>query len=1011
MAFKKSKSSKSFEELFKILDEDVQSLKKLYTDIDLARQNLLQKHKEMLAMNEKLQASEALKTLNEELEATTEELRASNEELEALNQELQSTNEKLRLEKAYLDQLFESAQEAIVMADNEGRVLRANSEFLKLFGYKAEEIVGMPVDKLVAPKEAQDSAFSITKKVANGQKLSFEAVRQRKDGTLIYVSVLASPIMVDGQLVAVYGIYRDISKQKKTQETLRAEKERAEKYLDIAGVMFVALNAQGEVTLINKKGCQILGYPQSEIIGKNWFDNFLPERIKTEVKEVFNRLIAGKVEAVEFYENRVLTKNGQERIIAWHNSVLKNKDGKIVGTLASGDDITEQKQAQEALQRETAKLSAMISGMEEGVVFADKEEQIIEVNDYFLKLVNEQRSDIIGKKIWDFHSGEASAKIKKHIANFKRQPHSKAVSIQRPLANIEAIFRLQPIYHRGQYDGIIFNLIDVTELVKAQKKAQSADQAKSEFLANISHEIRTPMNGIIGMAELALDTELNSQQREYITGIKSSAEGLMSLINDILDFSKVEARKLELETITFNLQDFLYETVSTFSVQAHKKKLELLCEIPPNLNYNVIGDPGRLRQILSNLLSNAIKFTEKGEVLLQVKEEARSEGEVKLCFIVSDTGIGIPASKQKIIFDVFAQADGSMTRKYGGTGLGLAIVSQLAEAMGGRVWVESEEGKGSKFYVSLSLELEKEGKQKLVLSGLEKFKDLSVLVVDDNSSNRHILNSLLIRWNLKPVEAENAQLAISLLERAKNSGTPFSMVLVDAYLPDMESFIIQDYLRDNRGLAKSTVIMLSTNNNQEDAKPWQKLGISNFLPKPVKPQNLYKVLAKVLGLSFREEKPAPSPKPSVESVSGKGYRILVAEDNIVNQKLAFYILEKQGHLVTGVNNGQEALAALEKGIFDVILMDVQMPVMNGFEATAAIRQKEKESGSHIPIIAMTAHAMDSDREKCLQAGMDDYISKPLKADRLLNMIEQVVTKAKQSHSQEPAYKEYEYSKR
>jgi len=284
-------------------------------------------------------------------------------------------------------------------------------------------------------------------------------------------------------------------------------------------------------------------------------------------------------------------------------------------------------------------------------------------------------------------------------------------------------------------------------------------------------------------------------------------------------------------------------------------------------------------------------------------------------------------------------------------------------------------------------------------------------VVDDNSSNRHILNSLLIRWNLKPVEAENAQLAISLLERAKNSGTPFSMVLVDAYLPDMESFIIQDYLRDNRGLAKSTVIMLSTNNNQEDAKPWQKLGISNFLPKPVKPQNLYKVLAKVLGLSFREEKPAPSPKPSVESVSGKGYRILVAEDNIVNQKLAFYILEKQGHLVTGVNNGQEALAALEKGIFDVILMDVQMPVMNGFEATAAIRQKEKDSGSHIPIIAMTAHAMDSDREKCLQAGMDDYISKPLKADRLLNMIEQVVTKAKQSHSQEPAYKEYEYSKR
>jgi len=631
MAFKKAKSSKSFEELFRILDEDVQSLKKLYTDIDLARQNLLQKHKEMLLMDEKLQASEALKTLNEELEA--------------LNQELQSTNEKLHLEKAYLYQLFESAPEAIVMADSKGRVLRANSEFLKLFGYKAEEIEGMSVDQLVAVKDTLHNAVSITKKVASGQKVSFEAVRYRKDGTPIQVSILASPIMVDGQLVALYGIYRDISKQKEILEklkesekrledlvfsssdliwevekegrytfvsgrakqifgyspeemlgetfydfmpkeealrvgeffrkaastkkpiielenwnftkegkkiclltnavpilndkgellgyrgidkditerkqaelALRQERDKAQMYLDIAGVIFVALNKRGEVTLINKKGCEILGYAQEEIIGKNWFDNFLPERIKAEVKEVFDRLVAGEIESIEFYENTVLTKDGQERILAWHNSILRDNEGKIVGTLASGEDITEQKQAHEALQKQTVRLSAMISGMEEGVVFADKEDRIIEVNDYFLKLVNKERSEIIGKTLWDFHSGVAAEKLKEHIANFKQFPHSKFISIQRPLLNLEAIFHLQPIYHKGKYDGIIFNLIDVTELVKAQKKAQSADQAKSEFLANISHEIRTPMNGIIGMAELALETELNSQQREYITG-------------------------------------------------------------------------------------------------------------------------------------------------------------------------------------------------------------------------------------------------------------------------------------------------------------------------------------------------------------------------------------------------------------------------------------------------------------------------------------------------------------
>jgi len=362
----------------------------------------------------------------------------------------------------------------------------------------------------------------------------------------------------------------------------------------------------------------------------------------------------------------------------------------------------------------------------------------------------------------------------------------------------------------------------------------------------------------------------------------------MNLINDLLDFSKVEARKIQLESINFKLQDFVYETVAAFAVTAHKKRLELLCDIPPEMNYSLVGDPGRLRQILNNLVSNAIKFTEKGEVLVKVEEETRTADEIRLRFIVSDTGIGIPASKQKVIFDVFAQADGSMTRKYGGTGLGLAIVSQLAEVMGGRVWVESEEGRGSKFYVSLSFELQKEADQELEPSGLADFKGLPLLIVDDSSTNRHILKNMLTHWNLKPAEAANAEQAISLLERAEASGTPFSTVLIDAYLPGMESFIIQDYLRDNPGLAKSTVITLSSKNNQEDSKPWEKLGVSNFLPKPVKLRALLQAISQVLGISIQEEKTAPCPKPTAASASNQRYRILVAEDNIVNQKLAFY---------------------------------------------------------------------------------------------------------------------------
>ena len=670
-------------------------------------------------------------------------------------------------------------------------------------------------------------------------------------------------------------------------------------------------------------------------------------------------------------------------------------------------EITERKKTEEAIQRETAKFSAMISSMEEGVISADKEDRIVEVNDYFLKFVNRKRLETIGKTLWDFYFGLSFEELKKNLENFKQNSHSPPIITQKSLHGIETIIRLQPIYHKEQYDGIILNLIDVTELVSAKKIAQTADGAKSEFLANMSHEIRTPMNGIIGMTELALKTELTPEQREYLEGIKSSAESMMALINDILDFSKIEARKLELESTSFNLQDFIYDTVSPLAFQAHKKKLEILCDIPPHISYNVVGDSKRLRQVLNNLISNSIKFTEKGEVVVHIEEESKTDEDVCLCFTVSDTGIGIPASKRQVIFDVFAQADGSMTRKYGGTGLGLAISSQLVELMGGRIWVESEEGKGSKFHISISFDLQKHSEQKLGPAELLDFKGLPVLVVDDNTSNRHILKEMLLNWNLKPAEAESAGEALSLIDQAKTSGTPFSIILLDAFMPGMDSFMLADYIKQNPDIAKSTIMMLTSGTNHSDANPWQKLGISAHLTKPIKLSELHDVINLVLGIAPKEEPEPLSDRQPLKAAHG-AYRILVAEDNIVNRKLAFFILEKQGHQVTGACDGKEALEALESNIFDLILMDVQMPKMDGFEATAAIREKEKKTGSHIPIIAMTAHAMIGDRERCIEAGMDDYISKPLKADRLLNLIEHVATKKKRAQSEYLTPKKIEF---
>ncbi len=952
-------------------------------------------------------------------------------------------DEALRVSETRLRQIIDLVPHMIFAKDRNSRFLLANQAMGDACGMPPDQLVGRPqaevhqnADELAQMVQDDRLVIEQRERITINEQPFTDA-----KGKLHTLRTAKIPYAVPGTSEpAVLGVAVDITELKHVENELRkardelelrvqqrtaelaeanqllsqeiTERERVEEEVRHSQALYSSLveslpvhvlrkDQDGRFLFGNRSFCELVGKPWEELAGCTDYDLYPIELAKKYRADDVRVIVTGELlETIEEYE-----RNGETRHMQVMKSPVHDAAGKAIGIQAIFWDVTDQRLAQEALASSESKFRTLFDSSRDAIMILDPKTGFVSGNEAAVQLFNcrdeeeftsftpaqlspERQPD--GTPSND-KAGQMIAMAMEQGSHFFEWRHRKADGNEFPATVLLTRMELQGrIYLQATVRDITEEKQAAEALRSAKEAAEAASRAKSDFLANMSHEIRTPMNAILGMTDLVLDTNLTNSQQEYLRMVKESGEALTALINDILDFSKIEAGKLDLDNAPFDLRETLGDTMKSLAVRAHHKGLELAFRIQPELPEWLTGDAGRLRQIILNLVGNAIKFTDEGEVVLEVSTDSITEQEAELHLTVSDTGVGIPPEICERIFEAFEQADSSTTRRFGGTGLGLTICSRLVKLMGGSIWVQSEVGRGSIFHVLVPMPVASEDQTRPPQTSTGVVGGTRVLVVDDNQTNRQILEEMLKNWGMLPTTADGARQALEELRKARDDQRPFRLVLTDVNMPEIDGFDFAELIKQEEPQLDSPVILMITSGDRPgDIARCRQLGVAAHLLKPIKQSELFDTIVAALGISVPEDAIDGTERvqapPTVRPL-----QILLAEDSQVNQKLAVGILKKQKHSVFIANNGREALKAWSQQHFDLILMDVQMPEMDGLDTTCEIRAKEAETGAHIPIVAMTAHAMKGDRERCLECGMDDYISKPIRVQQLNETIASVL---------------------
>src|SRR5215831_13027321 len=934
--------------------------------------------------------------------------------------------ERLRESEQRWRSLTEALPQLVWSATPDGACDYFSAQWTQHTGVPESDLLGWRWLAVLHPDDREPTRRLWTDAVAGRGPYDVEYRVRRSDGVYRWFKTRGTPIRDSrGSIIKWFGTCTDITDVKQAEAVLRTSEERRRLILDNAHDAFVAMSADGLITGWNRQAEITFGWPRAEAVGRVLSETIIPPQFREAHKRgLANFLATGEGPVLNrVLEVTALRRDGRE--FPAEISIAPVRLGEQYLFAAFIRDVTERKRAEEEIGRLNQELRSRVDEMQAildmvpvGIGIAlDPECRRIAHNPYL--------SEVLGVPVWRnasltapaderpdnfrvFRDGQevppdqlpmqlagTGVEVRDFELDIVRTdggPTCKLLCYVRPLKDAE-----------GRIRGSVGGFLDITarrkaeeELRQAKEAAEAANRAKDEFLANVSHEIRTPMNAILGMTELALDTELTDDQRQYLTTVKSAADALLGIINDILDFAKIESGRLELDPAEFSLSSALGATLRALAVRAHKKGLELVCQQRPGVPDALIGDVGRLRQIIINLVGNAIKFTERGEIVVLVENAAEPapEGEVLLRFAVTDTGIGIPPEKQATIFRAFEQEDASTTRKYGGTGLGLTIAARLAALMDGGITVDSVPGQGSTFAFTARFVLQPQAPETTAASPPAVLQGVPALIVDDNATNRHILEEWLRGYAMEPTSAGDGVTAMAALWRGVAQGRPYPLALLDGRMPDIDGLALAAKIRQQAELSGTRVILLTSGDRPGDLTRARQLGISATLLKPLQQRELMGTIQRVMAQQGEPEGLPVSPavvRPATpEGLVGVPLRILVAEDNDFNRDLLEHMLARLGLSAPMAVNGREALALLEREPFDLLLLDIHMPELDGFGVVGEIRERERTAGGHLPVIALTARSRKEDRERCLRAGMDEYLAKPFTAADLWAAIDRVL---------------------